>query len=163
MLLRTTGVSAASAAAIVCFPAVAAAPDPEPLTGSAPRSLSGRYQVPGIIPGDDRPAIRRTMLDDLTGPPKKSSNGGSVQERRYHRTTQVRMYVCKYGEYECSKILPWSERVFGLGETALFLTGSLLPSTRSQRTDASGGPRRLPPVLEELRDAINNRRIDRGL
>jgi hypothetical protein len=110
-------------------------PDPEPLTGSAPRSLTGRYQVPGIIPGDDRPAIRRTMLDDLTGPPKKSPNGGSVRERRYHRTTQVRMHVCKYGEYECTEILPWSERVFGLGETALFLTGHrFLAHGRRERT-----------------------------
>jgi hypothetical protein len=35
---------------------------------------------------------------------KGRSNGGSVREWRYHRTIPLRTHVCRYGEYESSKI-----------------------------------------------------------
>jgi hypothetical protein len=85
-------VSAASAAAIVCTSArrrsriSSRQMRPELLKGS----VSGPRK---IVPGDNRPAIRRTMLDDLTAPPKKRApqrNGGSVREWRYHRTIPLR-------------------------------------------------------------------------
>jgi len=78
--LRT---SAASGAAIVC-----PRRSPRALRGSAHRSPD-RFGIrsPEIVPGDNRPAIRRTMPEDLTGPPKKRrSNDGSVRKWRYHGT-----------------------------------------------------------------------------
>jgi hypothetical protein len=97
-------VSAASAAAIVCSPAIAAAPGSRALAGSAPRILTGSVSGPEVRPRSDRPAIRRTLPDGLTGPPKKGANGGSVRGRRYHRIVPLRTHVCRYGEYESSKI-----------------------------------------------------------
>jgi hypothetical protein len=66
-----TQLSAASATAVVCSPTVAAAPGSRALTGSAPRILAGSASGPEDRPRSDRPAIRRTMPDGLTGPPKK--------------------------------------------------------------------------------------------
>src|SRR5262249_52430025 len=47
-----------------------------------------------IVPGDNRPAIRTTMLDDLTGPPKKDApivvqceSGDITEQFRYVHTS----------------------------------------------------------------------------
>jgi hypothetical protein len=104
VIIRT--VSAASAAAIVCTSARRRSRIPNPQM--RPELLRGSVSGPRkIVPGDNRPAIRRTMLGDLTGPPKKRApqrNGGSVWEWRYHRTIPLRTHVCRYGEYESSEI-----------------------------------------------------------
>jgi hypothetical protein len=38
------------------------------------------------------------------------SHNGSVRGRRYHRIIPLRTHVCRYGEYESSKITRWSEQ-----------------------------------------------------
>ena len=52
------------------FPAVAAAPGSRALTGSAPRILAGSISGPEDRPRSHRPAIPKTMPDDLTEPAK---------------------------------------------------------------------------------------------
>jgi hypothetical protein len=62
------------------------------LTGSAPRSLAGPVSGPEDRPRSDRPAIRRTMPEGLTGPPKEDApivvqrgSGDITEQFRYQR------------------------------------------------------------------------------
>ena len=41
---------------------------------------------------------------------KEGRSSGSVRRRRYHRIVPLRTHVCRYGEYESSKITRWSDR-----------------------------------------------------
>ena len=74
------------------------------LTVSVARSLAGPVSSPEDRPRSNRPAIRRTMPDGRTGRPRRALHSGSVRGRRYHRTIPLRTPVCRYGEYESSKI-----------------------------------------------------------